>query len=221
MTEGVASPERLSLRREVTRKALHVTTAVIPIAYRLGMPRETLAIVLAIGSAAALLIEGARRADARFGAAFDRRCGVLLRHRERTTFSAGTMTRSAMAGATITGATCLLVACCAAVLLVSRHAAIAALWCATVGDPAATLAGVTWKAAHPPEPGMEDRKSLIGSFACGAASFIGVWILAGYAPSAALIVASVAAAAERLAGGRFDDNLLVTGAAAATAQILA
>jgi dolichol kinase len=205
MTAGGPPPEQPGLRRELARKALHLTTVVIPVAYDRGASRETVATVLAVASGVALVIEAARRTSVPFGVMFGRRFGALLRQREKTAF---------------TGATWLALSCFGAVLLFSRHAAIAALWCVTVGDPAAAIAGRAWKAAHPPASGMDSRKSLIGSLACAAVSFAGVWVLANYAVSAALIVAFVAAAAEGLPV-RLDDNIRVAGAAGAIAQLLA
>jgi dolichol kinase len=205
MTAGALPPERPRLRHELARKALHVTAVMIPVAYARGASRETVGTVLAVASGVALVIEAARRMSAPFGAMFDRRFGALLRQREKTAF---------------TGATWLALSCFGAVLLFSRDAAIASLWCVTVGDPAAAIAGRAWKTAHPPAYGMDNRKSFIGSLACAAASFVGVWVLADYAVSAALIVAFVAAAAEVLPV-RLDDNIRVAGAAGAMAQLLA
>jgi dolichol kinase len=156
VTADGAPTKHLGLRRELARKALHLTTVVIPVAYDRGASRETVATVLAVASGLALVIEAARRTSMPFGAMFDRRFGALLRQRERTAF---------------TGATWLALSCFGAVLLLSRHAAIAALWCVTVGDPAAAIAGRAWKTAHPPASGMDSGKSFIGSLACAAASF--------------------------------------------------
>jgi dolichol kinase len=205
MTGDATPPEQLALRRELARKALHFTTAVIPIAYHLDASRAAVGTLLAVASGMALSIEAARRASAPFGAMFDRRLGALLRPRERTAF---------------TGATWLALSCLAAVLLFSRNAAVAALWCVTVGDPAAAIAGRAWKASRPPAPGTGSGKSLIGSLACAGASFVGVWMLADYTATSALIVAFVAAAAEGLPL-RLDDNIRVAGAAGAMAQLLA
>jgi dolichol kinase len=205
MTADGLRPEQLGLRRELARKALHVTTVVIPVAYNRGASRETVETVLALASGVALVIEAARRTSVPFGSMFDRRFGALLRQREKTAF---------------TGATWLVLSCFGAVLLFSRNAAIASLWCVTVGDPAAAIAGRAWQAAHRPASGMDSRKTFIGSLACAAASFVGVWVLADYAVSATLVVALVAAVAEVLPV-RLDDNIRVAGAAGAMAQLLA
>jgi dolichol kinase len=203
-TDGTP-PKYLGLRRELARKTLHLAAVVVPVAYNRGASREAVETVLAAASGVALVIEAARRTGVPFRAMFDRRFGALLRQREKTAF---------------TGATWLALSCFGAVLLFSRNAAIASLWCVTVGDPAAAIAGRAWKTAHPPASGMDSRKTFIGSLACAAASFVGVWMLADYTVSAALIVAFVAAVAEVLPV-RLDDNIRVAGAAGAMAQLLA
>jgi dolichol kinase len=205
VTADGAPPNHLGLRRELARKTLHLAAVVIPVAYNRGASRDAVVTMLAVASGVALLIEVARRTSASFGAMFDRAFGSLLRQREKSA---------------CTGATWLALSCLGAVLLFSRDAAIASLWCVTVGDPAAAIAGRAWKAAHPPASGMDNRKSFIGSLACAAVSFVGVWVLANYAVSAALIVAFVAAVSEVLPV-RLDDNIRVAGAAGAMAQLLA
>ena len=205
MMEKVAPVARLTLHHELIRKGVHLATASIPVAYFLGTPRGTIEALLAVASVIALLVEGSRRASTRIGAAFERAFGVLLRQRERTA---------------ITGATWLVLACLGAVLVFSRSAAIAALWCATVGDPAATIAGRVWTAARVPPADTRTGKTIIGSLACIALSFAGAWMLAGYALPQALTIAVAAAAAEGLPG-RLNDNVRVTGAAGAIAQMLA
>ncbi len=207
MTTDGAPPKHLELRRELARKTMHLAAVVFPVAYNRGASREAVETVLAVASGVALVIEVARRTSVPFGAMFDRRFGALLRAREKAAF---------------TGATWLALSCFGAALLFSRNAAIASLWCVTVGDPAAAIAGRAWKAAHPPASGsgMDGRKTFIGSLACAAASFVGVSMLADYSISAALIVAFVAAVAEVLPV-RLDDNIRVAGAAGVMAQLLA
>jgi phytol kinase len=203
--QGGALTGPITLRQELKRKALHLATAAIPVAYYLGTPRETVQTILAVASGTALVVEVARRTSAPFRALFFRRFGALLREREETAF---------------TGATWLALSCLGAALLFSRNAAIAGLWCVTVGDPVAAIAGRTWKTFRTSSMETDGRKSLAGSLACAAASFVGVCVLAGYAPGAALAVACTAAAAEGLPG-RLDDNIRVAGAAGAMAQLLA
>lgn len=195
----------LALRHELARKGLHLLTAVLPVGYRLGVPRGVLELILLAAAAIAVVTESVRRTRPARAAAFDRMFGSLTRGHEKRS---------------ITGATWLALSCLAAVVFLTRNAAIAALWCATVGDPAATIAGRLWAAArakHKPETG---GKSLVGSLACATASFAGVWLLAGYAPVLAAPVAAAAAAAEAIPIG-LDDNVRVAGVAGIVAQFLA
>jgi dolichol kinase len=106
------------------------------------------------------------------------------------------------------------------VVVLSRSAAIAALWCAAVGDPVATIAGRVWSTSGAAKSGEKGGKTMVGSLACAAASFVGVWMLAGYSPATAAVIAAGAAAAEAMPT-RIDDNVRVTSAAGAIAQLLA
>lgn len=199
----------LTLRNELFRKALHLTAVAIPVAYARGTPRPVLEAVLAFATAFALIIEGVRRASPAAEAAFERVVGPLLRPGERVT---------------LTGATWLLISCFAAVLLFGPHAAIAALWCATAGDPAATIAGRLWTRSFTADrtaavPALKANKTIAGSLACAIVSFGGVRTLAGYAAWPSLVIAIAAAIGETLPG-RLDDNVRVAGAAGAVAQLL-
>jgi phytol kinase len=195
----------LSLRHEFVRKALHLSAAVFPVAYSLGAQRNTLEMFLAIISAFAILTEALRRANATVKAAFERAFGSLIRQHERRS---------------ITGATWLAFSCLVAVVVLSRSAAIAALWCAAVGDPVATIAGRVWSTSGAAKSGERGGKTVVGSLACAAASFVGVWMLAGYSPAIAAVIAAGAAAAEAMPT-RIDDNVRVTSVAGAIAQLLA
>jgi dolichol kinase len=193
----------LSLRQEFIRKALHLAAAVFPVAYAFGAPRVAIVIALAVTSAIALLLEWLRRTNERVRAMFDRFFGGLVRPHERWS---------------ITGATWLSLACLVAVLVFARSAAIAALWCATVGDPAASLFGkwVAGKSATPSKTG----KTTAGSLACLTVSFGGAWMLAGYPVLSAAMIALAATIVEAWPV-QFDDNIRVAAAAGAIAQLLA
>ncbi len=195
----------LALRHEFVRKALHLSAGVFPVAYAIGASRNTLEMVLAVIGALAILTEGLRRANATVGAAFERIFGSLTRRHERRS---------------ITGATWLALSCLVAVVVLSRRAAIAALWCAAIGDPAATIAGRVWTTSAAAKSGARGGKTIMGSLACVAASFVGVWMLAGYPPATAVVIAVAAAAAEAMPT-RIDDNVRVTTVAGAIAQLLA
>ncbi len=195
----------LSLRHEFLRKGLHLAAAAFPVAYSFGASQGALEVALSVTVALALLTEALRRSSPALGAAFDGVFGTLTRGHEKRS---------------ITGATWLAISCLVAVAVFSRGAAIAALWCATAGDPAATIAGRLWtltRAKHPPDPG---RKTFVGSLACVLVSFVGVLSLAGYPPPLAVVVAVAATLAEAMPL-RIDDNIRVAAAAGVIAQLLA
>jgi dolichol kinase len=194
----------LSLRQEFVRKALHLAAAVFPVAYALGAPRGAIIVALAVTSIVALMLEWLRRTNARVGATFDRFFGAIVRPHER---------------GSITGATWLSLACLIAVLVFARNAAIAALWCATVGDPAASLFG-KWVAGKSAVTAASPGKTLTGSLACLVVSFGGAWMVAGYAPLSAAMIAAAATVVEAWPV-QLDDNIRVAAAAGAIAQLLA
>lgn len=193
---------QLSLGREAGRKALHLSTAVVPVFYAMGLAKT--AVVELLGSAAvlALVIEIWRRSSSRAREIFEHTGGMLLRGHEHES---------------LTGATWLVVSCLAVVLLLPRPAAIATLWCAAAGDPAATLAGRSYRAARGPLDGY--GKSAIGSAGCLLISFFGAWKLAHFSFSGATMIAAAATLAER-APGPIDDNVRVSVAAGAVAWLL-
>ena len=199
------SEPQLTLRQELFRKALHVSAAAFPVAYYLGVSREPLAKLLALTTLAAVLAEAARRSNILAAALYDRWFGPLTRPAEKHT---------------TTGATLLAFACLSAVLVLSKNAAIASMWCAAVGDPCATVAGRLWSRKRPNKTDERSRKTLVGSAACAVASFVGVSMLAGYSLIASAAIATVAAIAEAIPA-KLDDNIRVTAAAGIVAQILA
>lgn len=188
--------------RELRRKALHLATAALPIFYARGMPRAPLLALLAAGTTLALVIEWLRRNHAGTNALFDRTVGGLLRPHERDSLS---------------GATWLCLSCFLAVLLLPRAPAVAAMWCATMGDSAAALAGRAWRRVRP--EGARNGKTVVGSVACWGVSALGVWLLAGYPGYAALTIAAAAAVAERPTAP-LDDNLRVVLVAGLVAYLL-
>lgn len=187
---------------EAARKAIHLGTAVVPLAWAFGA--ASAAQVRAALSAAvgiALVVEFLRFRGGRFAAAFDRRLGAMLRPRERRQVS---------------GATWLALAMCAVAWLAPAPAAIAALWAAAVGDGSAALVG---RAVQGLRARPSDRKSLAGSLAAALASAAGiVWLTSASWPLA-LALGIVTAVAEWPAA-LGDDNLRVAGAVAVAATLL-
>jgi dolichol kinase len=204
-TRHTLSLPPLRLRHEFARKALHLSTGLIPVIYAFGAPRWVLEALLVLTSALALLIEFLRRVDATIDERINSAFGPFMREHEKRS---------------IAGATWLSLSCLVVVLVLSREAAISALWCVAVGDPAAAIAGRWWTASRQSRPRSKSGKTIVGTLACAVVSFAGVWMLADYSPAAAAIIAAAGAAAEAIPWG-LDDNVMVAGAAGAAAQLLA
>src|SRR5688500_2816151 len=140
--------------REVGRKGLHLTSAVVPALLGLGVARQLLLPALAVLAAGALLVEIGRRRSQFVASRFDALFAPLLRDHEHHR---------------VTGATWLLLSFLTAVALFPRDVAIAALWAAAVGDAAAALVGIPFGRHRAGRTG----KSLEGSMACALATAIG------------------------------------------------
>ena len=196
---NVANPvpvQQTPLRAEMIRKAIHAAVTLTPVAYAFSwVSHFALIVVLLVASGVALAIEFFRRIVPSIRRRFNSVFGMLLRPRERSH---------------ITGATWLALSCLAAVVLLPRHAAIAALWCATAGDTAAAVVGRTIG------PAGGGRKTFVGSAAFFAIAVAGAIYLAAFPPLGAVTIGLIAMVAERYAG-RIDDNVVVAVASGATA----
>lgn len=184
----------LALRHELARKALHLTSATVPVAYALGVAREPLLALLGVLVLVALLVELTRRRVALVRRAFVRATEPLLRAHEHEGLA---------------GATWMLVAFALAVWLLPRSTAIAATWAVAVGDASAAIVGRSVGRVRFGAGG----KSLEGTLACLVATSLGAAFVAQLGPAAA-IAAGVAAAAAELPGRPLDDNLRVAAAVA-------
>lgn len=207
-----------ALRAEAARKALHLLSAAVPLAWAFALvPTAVIRIGLGAALAVAGIVEWLRRASPAFGARFFAWFGPLLRSHEAQR---------------ITGATWLAGVMCLAVWVFPRSAAIVALWAAAVGDAMAALVGRLASAqsrAAPTTTHSADspltvaippaRKTLAGSAACVASTAAGAAWLVSAPLTAALGIGVAAAMAEwpRLA---VDDNLRVGLAAGAAAWML-
>lgn len=207
-----------TLHAELARKAIHLASAAVPLAYRGGVPRSAMLAALAVAGAVALAVEVARRRSPRARATFERLVGPLLRAHERERWS---------------GATWMCAAYALAVLLFPRPVAVAAMLAVALGDAAAAVVGRWWSArraarvtaatdvrpgapAHGQRVARPGAKTWAGSVACAVAAGGAAFVVAGLAPAAALACGVAAALAER-PGGPLDDNVriaLVAGAAA-------
>jgi dolichol kinase len=183
------SARALSFRREVARKAVHLVTAVVPVAYAAGLPRRILVIMLGVAAGAALIIERVRARHAGTRAHFERLFGPLLRDHEWTKLS---------------GATWLALALLGLALVAPHDVAIAGMWAVCVGDAAAALVGRV--AAR--RPGGGGRKTFAGSAACFAVTLAGAVALAHLSVAEGLIGAACATVGEWPANPG-DDNIRI------------
>jgi dolichol kinase len=190
-----------SFRRELARKAIHLSSAAVPVFLALRGDHTFAVLVLGILAAIAVLVEVARATSPLVEARFEMLFRPLLRvHESRH----------------LTGATWLLGAMFGAVLLFPRNVAIAATWAAAVGDTAAALVGMRFGRHR----SRRDGKSMEGSVACLLATFAGALLLARFDIVSALLVAVSAAVAERLPWPR-DDNMRIIAVVGVTALIAA
>ncbi|MBA3853036.1 MAG: hypothetical protein C0503_01400 [Gemmatimonas sp.] len=190
------------LRAELARKALHLLTAALPIAWARDVVSTsqlrgalTAALVVALG------IEVLRRRSPAIGTRFVALVGPLLRRHE---------TRA------LTGATWLALAMAAAVWFAPERAALAALWAAAVGDASAAVVGrsvAQWRGL------TTGGKSWVGSAAAALSTAVGCWWLAAATWPVAVALGAVAAMAE-YPHRPFDDNLRVATAVALAAVVL-
>jgi len=223
----------LTLRRELARKALHVTSAVVPVAYATGVPRAVLLPLLLALVAVAAAVELARRRSDRARERFLRATGLLLRAHEHQRLS---------------GATWLLVSFALAVALYPRAVAVAAMWGVAIGDASAAVVGrvaalrrarrarravtahrgatphhtsdaptasVVTPPVTPAAPaGVTARKTLVGSAACFVATLAGALAVARLGPGESVLAALAGALAERPARP-FDDKVRIVAAVGA------
>ncbi len=192
----------MTFGRELTRKALHLSFGVVPVALAAGIPTSWLLAVLGAMLVLAVAIEVTRARFSGVAGAFARAVGPLLREQEDKKW---------------TGATWLIAVCAGAVWVLPRPDAIAVTWAAAVGDASAALVGIPLGGRLIPNSGR--GKSVEGSAACFLVTFIGAYGLAGLDARVALLVAAAATAAE-WPRSTVDDNVRV-GAATTAVLILA
>lgn len=189
-----------TVRTELLRKAIHLATAGIPVAYALGAPASVVRTGCLALAALALLVELARRTSPAAQQAFERLTGRLLRPHE--------------AAGALTGATWMFVAYAALAWGASRPVAVAAMWAIAAGDATAALVGRFTARRRWPW-----GKSFEGAAAMALVATLGGWLLAGFAIPAAAVLGLAAAAAESapLPG---DDNLRVAVVTFVTGMLL-
>lgn len=180
----------LTLRRELARKALHVTSVAVPVAYAAGMPRGALGAGLLALLAVALAVEVGRARSERVRAHFGRATGTLLRAHEHHRWA---------------GATWLLAAFGIAVWLYPAPVAIAATWAVALGDASAAVVG---RAVGRRRLSPHAAKTVEGSAACALVTFAGAYWLAHLGIGASAVAGAAAALAEAPARP-LDDNVRV------------
>ena len=215
--------ERLSLRREVARKALHLVFVVVPLAYAFGFPRRWLVTALGAAAVAAVTIELARAWHAPTRERFVRWVGVLLREHEHVRWS---------------GATWMVLSMLGLAALVPRGVAVAGMWAISAGDAAAALVGrslerrragrvtadvtngrpLTTQPASGRCMGAEGvkcsgGKTIRGSVACFVVTLTGALLLARLSLVESVVAALLATGAERY-GEPVDDNVRIAAAVA-------
>jgi dolichol kinase len=186
--------------RELPRKTLHFTTAIVPIALALAMPQRIVATALVLLFGVACAVEFARRKSPTVASQFASTVGSMLRPHE--------------AAHGITGATWLLSSFALICIAAPTAVAIAATWAGAVGDASAALAGTAWRRRF-----GGSGKTMIGSLACLLVTAIGAWWLADFTVITALGVGVAAALVERPAVS-LDDNVRVTAGTALAALLL-
>jgi diacylglycerol kinase (CTP) len=201
-----------ALRRELARKAVHVSSAALPVAYAAGYPRSWMLGALAALLVLAVVVEVVRLRSARVGAMFTRVTGPMLREHEHARWS---------------GATWLLTSFTLAVLLFPRDVAVAAMLAVSLGDAAAAVVG-RWagaRRARRDSVGTQtntlataDGKTWAGSIACAVATAAGALLVAKLDAGPSIAAGLAAAAAER-PRWVVDDNVRVALAAGIAATL--
>ena len=186
------SGDPFALRHELARKALHLLTVAVPLAYAGGMPRRWVVALVALACVVALAVEWGRAAHAATRAVFQRATQRLLRGHEQDRWA---------------GATWLLLSFLGAVVLFPRDVAVAAMWAVSVGDAAAAIVGRTVGRHHL----FGVTKTLEGSMACFGATLAGALLVAHLSLASSVVGAAAATLAE-WPGRPGDDNLRITAA---------
>lgn len=197
-----SAPRAVSLRAEMGRKAIHLATAAIPIAWGLNVIEDrTVQIALGVAALLALVVELLRRTSHAFAQTFTRAFGALLRGHEQRA---------------LTGATWLAIGMAVVAWVAPTRAAIVALWAGAVGDAAAALVG---RAVAHARDRDATQKTPWGSLAAMLSTAAGaIWLV--QAPVwMALTIGAVAAAAEWPIRP-LDDNVRIVGAVALAAAVL-
>ena len=181
------------MKRELARKAIHVSSTAVPLLVWL-LPRPVAIALLVPVAVLALAIDVARHRIRPFRYHFLRHTRTMLRPHERRGLA---------------GATWMAMAYAAATVLFPKPVAIAAMLFNGLGDAAAALAGKRW-GRHRTGWG-KSWEGFAAGLAVDALVAVGVWMMAPAAlPLAAALLGALAAASIEFAPLPLDDNVRVT-----------
>jgi dolichol kinase len=181
------------MKRELARKAIHVSSTAVPLLVWL-LPRPVAIALLVPVAILALAIDLARHRIRPFRYHFLRHTRTMLRPHERRGLA---------------GATWMAIAYAAAVVLFPKPVAVAAMLFNGLGDAAAALAGKRW-GRHRTRWG-KSWEGFAAGLAVDVMVGVGMWLLAPSAvPLAAALLGAVAAACIEFAPLPLDDNVRVT-----------
>jgi dolichol kinase len=181
------------MRRELARKAIHISSTAVPLLVWL-VPRPVAIAVLVPIAIVALAIDLARHRIRPFRYQFLRRTRTMLRPHERRGLA---------------GATWMAMAYAAAVLLFPKPVAVAAMLFNGLGDAAAALVGRRWGRRR--TAWGKSWEGFAAGLATDLAVGLGMWMLAPAAvPLAGAILGAIVAASVEFAPLPLDDNVRVT-----------
>lgn len=187
---GTAGPRRsdgvASMLGELHRKAIHLSSLVIPIGYYL-LPEETSRRALLVAALIAIIVEAVRLNEPRIARMTLRLVGALLREHERTG---------------LFGSTYLILGALICAHSFVKPVVVASVLFVILGDAAAALVGRTYGRIH------VLGKTLEGSVTCFVVCFIVGALIPGIPVNAAL-AGAVTASAFELLPIPLDDNLRI------------
>jgi dolichol kinase len=180
----------VGLGTELARKAIHLCSIAVPLAYLYGwLSKHALRDLLLAATVVAIGIELLRLHEPRVKMYFRQFFGNLIRRHEKRA---------------LLGSTYLLIAALISVMIFPRDICVAALGALILGDTAAALVGKAWGRIHL----FGSKKTLEGSIACLVVSFLFAWQVTALPWDVALAGAAAATLFELLPLP-LDDNFAV------------
>jgi dolichol kinase len=179
----------MRLTEELGRKAIHLSFMAVVLAYYYGIPKPIVRDVLLAATVISIGIELLRLHEPRVRSFFRQFFGGLTRRHEKRA---------------LLGSTYMLIAALISVEVFSREIAVAALGMLVLGDTAAALVGKEWGRVHL----FGSRKTLEGSLAFIAVSFVFSWAFV-HLPWHVALVGSVVAAIFEFLPLPLDDNFAI------------